>query len=224
MKRPHFLFLLFFFAITLNVSFASQFDETALMVEHKYRFPGYLGVTVGYGATTWGYLVPTDTDNFALRMATPIRVAENGTLWGLYGGFEVNRFFAFEAAYMHYPTAKIYFDSASFFSSEHTLGGFVSHTQALSLVGKFMIVIPRNTNFRLYSSVGPAGVHRDDLLNNSWKLSPKFGVGLTYLITEHMMAELGIEYLAGAAVSELNPAENFIPFLYAGFARLAMRL
>ncbi len=207
----------------LNTGYASRFSDSAPMVEYKYRFPGYLGVTVGYGATTWGYLIPPD-DNAALGLSTPIRVSENGTLWGLYGGYEVNHAFAFEAAYMHYPTAKVYFDPASLFTFENNLTGFVTHTQAISLVGKFMIVIPRNTDFRIYSSVGAAGIHRDDLLSNRWKLSPKFGVGLTYLITEHMMAELGIEYLAGDGVSELNPAESFIPFLYAGFGRIAMRL
>lgn len=224
MKLKHILLTIFLFFTVLNTVYASLFSESAPMVEHKYRFPGYLGVTVGYGATTWGYLIPADTDNAALNLATPTRVVENGTLWGLYGGFEFNHNFAFEAAYMHYPTAKIYFEPMSYFTFDHNLAGFVTHTQALSLVGKFMIVIPRNTNFRVYSSVGAAGVHRDDLLNNRWKLSPKFGVGLTYLLTEHMMAEIGMEYLAGDGVSELNPAEDFIPFLYAGFARLAMRL
>ncbi len=208
----------------LNIGYASRFSDNVPMIESNYRFPGYLGVTCGYGATTWGYLIPQDGDNTAMNLSTPIRVAENGTLWGLYGGYEVNHTFAFEAAYMHYPTAKVYFDPASLFTFENNLAGFVTHTQAISLVGKFMIVIPRNTNFRVYSSVGAAGIHRDDLLNNIWKLSPKFGVGLTYLITEHMMAELGIEYLAGDGVSELNPANSFIPFLYAGFGRIAMRL
>lgn len=217
------LLVVTFLALILNMSFASRFSDNVPMIEYKYRFPGYLGVTCGYGATTWGYLIPQD-DNAAMNLATPIRVSENGTLWGLYGGYEVNHAFAFEAAYMHYPTAKVYFDPMSLFTFENNLGGFVTHTQAISLVGKFMIVIPRNTDFRVYSSVGAAGIHRDDLLNNIWKLSPKFGVGLTYLITEHLMAELGIEYLAGDGVSELNPADSFIPFLYAGFGRIAMRL
>lgn len=216
-------FFIIFLLIVSHTVYASRFSENAPMIEYKYRFPGYLGVTCGYGATTWGYLIPPD-ENAALSLSTPNRVSENGTLWGLYGGYEINHSFALEASYMHYPTAKVYFDDVSLFTFENNLAGFVTHTQALSFVGKFMIVIPRNTDFRLYSSVGAAGIHRDDLMNNAWKLSPKFGVGLTYLITEHMMAELGIEYLAGDGVSELNPAESFIPFLYAGFARLAMRL
>lgn len=217
-----FFFIFFIFSSHL---YASRFSDNAPLIESKYRFPGYLGVTCGYGATTWGYLIPPNGDEGdVMSLTTPTRVSENGTLWGLYGGYEFNHTFALEAAYMHYPTAKVYFDESSLFTFENNLAGFVTHTQALSFVGKFMIVIPRNTNFRLYSSVGIAGIHRDDLMNNVWKLSPKFGVGLTYLITEHMMAEIGIEYLAGDGVSELNPAESFIPFLYAGFARLAMRL
>ncbi|MDA8561876.1 outer membrane beta-barrel protein [Gammaproteobacteria bacterium] len=217
------IFLIFLFISIFDNACASVFTENADLIEYKYRHPGYLGVTCGYGATTWGYLVPQDK-NEAMNLSTPTRVSENGTLWGLYGGYELNHSFAFEASYMHYPIAKVYFDQASLFTLENNLGGFVTHTQAISFAGKFMIVIPRNINFRPYSSVGIAGIHRDDFMANSWKVTPKFGVGLSYLLTDHMMMELGIDYLAGDGVSELNPAESFVPFLYSGFARLAMRL
>lgn len=202
---------------------ADQADKTNSEYA-KYRFPAYIGVTYGYGATTWGYLIPPD-ENAAMSLSTPIKVSENGTLWGLYGGYEFTPSFALEASYMHYPKAKIYFDPWSLFTFKNNgLAGFTSHVQSLSVVGKFMLPIPRNTDFRAYSSVGAAGVHRDDIVNNQWKLSPKFGVGAIYLITEHIMTEVGIEYIAGDGVSELNPADSFIPFLYSGFVRLAMRL
>lgn len=215
-----------FIIISLLACFYSAASQAANKQNDisKYRYPAYLGVTYGYGATTWGYLIPANK-NAAMSLSTPIKVSENGTLWGLYGGYEFSPSFALEASYMHYPKAKVYFDPASLFTFENEgLAGFTSHTQAISFAGKFMLLIPRNTDFRAYSSVGVAGVHRDDIVNNQWKISPKFGVGTTYLITEHMMVEFGIEYIAGDGVSELNPAESFIPFLYSGFARLAMRL
>lgn len=190
----------------------------------KYRYPTYAGLTFGYGATTWGYLIPPD-ENAAMNLSTPNKVSENGTLWGFFLGYEFNPNFALEASYMHYPEAKVYFDPSSLFTFDNDgLSGFTSHTQSIAIVGKFMIPIPRNTNFRAYSSAGAAGVHRDDIVNNSWTVSPNFGVGFTYLITARVMAELGIVYTAGDAISELNPADSFIPFLYSGFLRLALRV
>jgi len=218
------LLLCFVLILFSPMHYALTLHEASQQVANKYRYPGYLGVTYGYGATTWGYLIPPE-ENAAMNLSTPVEVSENGSLWGLFGGYEFNPFFALEAAYMYYPRANVYFDPYSIFTYDNDgLTGFVTHTQSVSLIGKFMVVVPKNNNFRIYSSVGAAGVHRDDIMLNQWQLSPKFGVGLVYLITPHIMTELGIEYVAGAAVSELNPAESFIPFLYSGFVRLAMRL
>ena len=214
-------FLIFTYSV---VSHATTQSISTHSVEDKYRYQTYAGLTYGYGATTWGYLIPPDK-NAAMNLSTPIKVSENGTLWGFFLGYEFNPSFALEASYMHYPKAKVYFDPMSLFTFENDgLAGFTSHTQSIALVGKFMIQIPRNTDFRAYSSVGAAGVHRDDIIANQWTLSPNFGVGFTYLITERVMAEFGIVYTAGDAVSELNPAESFIPFLYSGFLRLALRV
>ena len=222
MNRCKLIFLL----LLLGYSLAAFSTESSNVptVESKYRYPTYAGLTYGYGATTWGYLIPPD-ENAAMNLSTPIRVSENGALWGFFLGYEFNPSFALEASYMHYPKAKVYFDPMSLFTFDNDgLAGFTSHTQSISIVGKFMIQIPRNTDFRAYSSVGVAGVHRDDIITNEWALSPNFGVGFTYLITERVMAELGIVYTAGNAISELNPAESFIPFLYSGFLRLALRV
>lgn len=215
--------LIFLYSMVNQVAIQAEAVHTQF-IEKKYRYQTYAGLTYGYGATTWGYLIPPD-DNIAMNLSTPISVTEGGTLWGFFLGYEFNPSFALEGSYMHYPKAKVYFDPISLFTFENNgLSGFTSHTQSLALLGKFMIQIPRNTDFRAYSSAGIAGIHRDDIITNEWAVGPNFGVGFTYLITERLMAEFGIVYTAGAGVSELTPADDFIPFLYSVFARLALRV
>ena len=49
--------------------------------------PFYLGLTGGYGATTWGQLVPQNA-NVAMSLSTPTQVSESGFAWGVVGGYE----------------------------------------------------------------------------------------------------------------------------------------
>lgn len=102
MLKKYFLliFILFF-------SIAGKATETKEQKSH----PFYVGVTGGYGATTWGNLVPKDPDNYALNTSVPLRVSEGGKVWGLFAGYQFIPAFALELSYMRYPNAKIYFDS-----------------------------------------------------------------------------------------------------------------
>ncbi len=93
-------------------------------------------------------------------------------------------------------------------------------TESVSLMGKFMVFLPR-TYVRAYSSVGIASVHREDILADRWKYTPTFGLGLNYHLTEHFMAELGINYTAGFGESNLNPTASYFPFLYSATLHLA---
>ena len=184
--------------------------------------PLYLGAMGGYGSTTWRGLVPTkENQNPAISLSTPVNVTEGGALWGVIAGYEFIPYFALEASYMHYPNAKVAFDSTSLFSfTTDGLTAFDTHTESLSLMGKIMLLIP-NTKFRVYSSAGAAGVHRNDILINDWRLSPTFGVGVNVHFTEHFMSEIGGNYTAGFGESNLNPTESYFPFLYSLTLRLA---
>ena len=86
-----------------------------------------------------------------------------------------------------------------------------------------MLILPKTTA-RFYSNFGVARVQRDDSLNHIWQLSPTFGFGANYNLDPHLMTEIGVAYTAGYGESELNPAEDFIPFLYAVFLKVAYRL
>jgi len=200
-------------------------DANAAFADANYaKYPFYLGVTGGYGKTTWQGLVPPENkQNVATDVFTPKYVNEGGALWGLFGGYEFLPYFALEAAYLRYPNAKISFDSSSLFSFENNgLTYFTSKTETISLMAKIMMFIPL-TDVRAYSSLGVAEVHRSDPINEHWTGSPSFGAGFNYNLTERVMVELGAVYTAGKGQSELNPVEDYFPFLYSVFLQLAYR-
>jgi hypothetical protein len=189
--------------------------------DDKFRLPFYLGISGGYGTTTWGQLVSRNK-TAAMVLSTPIRAEEGGAIVGFFAGYEFIPAFAIEATYTHYPTAKIFFDPMSIFAFEQNATALTSRTQIISLSGKFMIKLPYTT-IRAYSSAGAAGVHRNDYVYNRWLLSPTFGVGFNYNITAQLMLEVGANYTTGSGQSELDPAEHYIPFTYDVFARTAYR-
>lgn len=190
-----------------------------------YTHAFYVGVNGGYGSTTWIGLVPEiENQNIVLNMSTPIEVKEGGGVWGGFAGVEITPFFALEANYLAYPKATVFFDDDSFFAFEND-GQTVLNTttQAASLMAKFMVALPK-TKARAYSSLGVGGIHRDDEINNIWIAAPSFAVGLNYVFTEHVMGELAGNYMSGYGTSELNPAKDYVPFLYAAYARVAYRI
>ncbi len=211
----YFVYLVCYVAFC-NCSYAAIIDTS--------KHPFYVGLTGGYGQTTWEGLVPPESkQNIAMALSTPTYVSEGGVAWGLFAGYELIPYFAIEAAYTHYPNAKVSFDSSSIFTFENDNASyFITKTESISLMGKIMMYIP-HTSFRAYSSLGLAEVHRSDILNNHWVGSPTFGAGLNYNITEHIMAELGGSYTAGKGQSELNPINNYFPFLYTLFLGIAYR-
>jgi len=201
--------------------FSNTYADVA---NHQFKYPFYLGVTGGYGWTTWQGLVPEGKKkNFAMAMSTPKNVTENGGLWGLFAGYEFLPSFALEVVYLRYPNAKIEFDLDSIFSFEHDdLTIFTTRTETIGLMGKIMMTIPCS-DIRVYSSFGYSEVHRSDAVKDNWVGSPSFGAGLNYNFTPHIMGELGGIYTAGKGESELSPAEDYFPFMYAVFLRLAYR-
>ncbi|OCH97411.1 outer membrane beta-barrel protein [Legionella jamestowniensis] len=182
----------------------------------------YIGAMGGYGSTTWEGLVPTrENQNMALSMSTPVKVREGGGVWGAFTGYEFARYFALELSYLDYPDAEVSFDPMSLFSF---LNGnrvsFKTKTETVDLKAKIMLQIPK-TSIRAYSSVGIAGIHRNDILVNQWRATPAFGAGFNYQLTNHWMLELGGNYTAGYGEAQLTPSDSYFPFLYSVVLRLA---
>ena len=190
-----------------------------------YRYPFYLGLQAGYGSTTWEGLVPTpDKQNTAINISMPTYVNEGGGVWGGFLGYELSPYFAVEGSYTRYPNARVLFDADSLFAFEHEdRTEFNTKTSQASVIAKVMLTIPK-TNLRAYSGAGVAKVFRDDEINNQSRVSPTFGVGINYNVTPRIMLELGGSYTAGYGESELNPIQDYVPFLYAVFLRAAVRV
>jgi hypothetical protein len=191
---------------------------------NPFKYPFYVGITGGYGMTTWeGLVPPQDKQNDAMAMSTPKEVNEGGALWGIFAGYELLPYFAVELSYLRYPDATINFDESSLFTFENDgITSFTTKTESLSLMGKVMMLIPK-TCARAYASLGLAEVHRSDFIKENWRGNPTFGAGVNYNFTQHIMGELGGVYSAGQAQSELNPVQDYYPFLYSVYLRLAYR-
>lgn len=193
-------------------------------VDDVFQRPFYAGISGGIGSTTWrGLVPPNEKQNMAMNVSTPIDVNEGGAVFGAFVGYEFTRYFALEANYRHYHEANVIFAQDSMFAFEHDENAsFHTDTETINLMGKIMLVIP-STTLRLYSSAGIAGIHRDDSLNRQWQPAPVFGLGFNYSITEHWMAECGFNFTAGYGESELNPANDYVPFLYSAALSIAYR-
>jgi hypothetical protein len=213
-KLNRFLFLLFFIVPV------AECGPVANPVLH----PFYVGITGGYGSTTWNQLAPSQQNaSLALSLSTPTSAKEGGGIWGFFAGYELIPNFAIEASYTRYPIATVYFDSSSLFTFDYNgRTEFSTKTDTTSLLVKFMLMIP-HTSVRAFSSAGVAGIHRSDVITDCWRVSPAFELGFNYNINEHLMLEIGANYTGGYGESELNPAEDYVPFLYSGFLRLGYR-
>lgn len=215
-------FTVVIFGILLaKVGFANTISISEANAE-RYRYPFYVGLSYGYGSTTWEYLVP-DENNVALALSTPTKSREGGPAWGAIIGYELIPTFGLELAYQRYANANVTFDEYSLISYENDIVDFATKTETVSLVGKFMLFIP-TTQYRVFASAGAAEIHRADMIYNHWHLSPTFGVGINVNATPHFMAEVGGDYTAGDGVTELSPSDHFVPFLWSMHLRLAYRL
>ena len=96
-----------FLSLCLKFFCALMIIKSSFAADDKFTHPFYVGATGGYGATTWSGLVPNqDNQNLAMSLSTPIKVTEGGAIWGAFGGYEFNKFFAIEASYNKYQDAK----------------------------------------------------------------------------------------------------------------------
>lgn len=190
----------------------------------KYRYPFYIGPLVGYGSTLWDGLVPPGSkQSAAIMISAPIEAQEGGGVWGAFAGYEFIPNFAIEMSYIRFPNAKVCFDEDSLFAFTHdSRTSFITKTEKVSLIGKFMFFIPC-TDVRVFSSVGAAEIHRSDEIIDRWRIGPTFAIGVNYNFTPHIMGEFAVDYTSGYGISELDPAADYIPFLLAGVFKVAYR-
>lgn len=207
--------------ILFTLLFVISSSWAAVYEEDQYNHPFYLGVMGGYGTTTWSGLVPAANNQTpGLSVSTPIDANEGGATWGFFIGYDLTKYFGFEASYMRYPDAIVNFDEDSLFVFDHNVNHFKTSTSVLDFVGRIMVTVP-HTKLRLYSGAGVAGVHRKDILDNETLITPTFVLGAKYHIQPQMMAEIGGNFTVGYAEASMNPSDDFIPFLYSVVLKIA---
>jgi len=186
--------------------------------------PFYFGIGAGYGSTTWWGLVPTnENQNEAMILSTPSQVREGGIAGGFFIGYEFFPFLALEGSYTKYPNAKISFDEMSLVTFQYDITSLTTKTELIALLAKLMVPLPY-TYVRLFSGFGISDLHRSDRLADRWRLSPTFSFGFNYDLNEHWMTELAANYTSGYGESEINPAKDYIPFLFGVFLHLAYKI
>jgi hypothetical protein len=215
----------YLFILVLVLFSSSTYAKGLPVLENRTPHPLYVGVLGGFGSTTWRGLVPeAENQNPALRISMPTNSSEGGFLWGVFVGYELTRYFAFEASYVDYPDATVIFDVGSLFAFDHDgQTEFKTKTSTLSFIGKLMVSIPQ-TKLRIYSGAGVSGIHRQDLLKDETRVAPSFVMGCNYPITPHIDGHIGASFTAGYGEATLNPANDFIPFLYSIVFKLAYRI
>jgi len=193
---------------------AAEADPNSNAILRKY--PIYIGAIVGWGNTNWQQMVSQDD---VTSTSTPTSAGGTGLAYGAVLGYEFEPYFALEANYMRFPDSNIELATPSVYSP---ITGFVSRTREASIVGKFLVPV-YHTGIRAFADVGPAYVHRKDVLADKGKLGGTFGVGMDYNLTQHFMTELSFQYYTGYGESELKPVLDYIPFLYTVNVRVAYR-
>jgi hypothetical protein len=203
---------------------ASLYAENSFALEDRFHYPFYVGAALGFGSTTWYGLVPSEKNqNVAIKLSAPTMANEGGPVWTTFVGYELNQHLAIEANYQHYPSALLTFDEVSLYSFENGEKTTLStETEVVSIMAKLMVDIG-DTSARIFSSIGIADTHRADILSDTWFITPSFGAGINYTFSPHMMAELNGNYIAGYGDSEINPVNDFIPFLYSISLRAVYR-
>ncbi|MDP1573930.1 MAG: hypothetical protein Q8L78_03225 [Coxiellaceae bacterium] len=221
LKKQRFLALLFLFITCV----ASASDDS-----YDYLFPSrtvYVGVNVGGGSTEWQYLVDTTDPDGTTSGTTPTDVSEGGPSWGVVFGYLVGKNFAFELQYMQFANSTITLDGNTYpqvtCSDDFDRTGcspMVSKTDAYSLSGKLFVPVGK-THMRVFAAVGAGLVQRSDVINHTSSVAPYMSAGLDYNFTRHWILESGFQYYTGFGASEVDPVDDFIPFAWDAYARIA---
>lgn len=181
----------------------------------------YLGAMLGWGTTTWNYLV--DRREFLAQLVTPDRVHEGGMTCGLFAGYQFTSFIALELQYLRCPRAKIYFAPLSWYVVMDGVSEVNSNTDAYSLAMKVMAPV-FHTPIKVFALAGGAMEHRaDKLAKRKINYGGTFGAGLRMPISNRIFAELIFQYYTGYGQTNIIPVYKYMPFIYTVDFSLAYR-
>ena len=222
-KVSFIVFTLIFYFLNISTTLAAAEAEPSEVKAHKPINPIYVGLTLGWGATTWNALVGKGKDT-QLKFYLPVSVKDGDIAWGVFVGYEFTRLFALEYQYMHFPNSIIRFDPRrSVYSHKYHHSDFETKSSVYSLHAKFMVPI-YHTPIRAFASAGIAVLHRkDSLAYTKSGVGGDFGAGFNYNLNPHALVEIGFQFFTGKGITELEPVHDYIPFLYSFHLRFAYR-
>lgn len=175
--------------------------------------PIYIGISGGYGSTTWSQLTVNSSSPAAA--SSPIAANDDGFVWGFLLGYQFSKNFALEANYMNFPKSTITFAPFSFYFPTNPNSVTInSYTHAFSLFAKFIVPIHFVNHLSVFANAGAEYTHRDDILADKGRLGAIFGFGFIYALSQHISAQLAAQFYTGYGKAEILPANDYIPFLY----------
>lgn len=209
---------LFSLSISVFLLFYVTSSCAIVVPNYPFHYPHfYLGLTLGYGETTWNEL---DSDDYFVTVSVPKESDDYGNTWGGFIGYQFGRYFALEAKYRRYPNTRITLDDFSFY---YPLKAYTTHTQVFSSIGKFILPLA-NSRINAFIDAGVAFTHRNDVLAKVTRVAPSFGLGFSSNASRRVIATLGFEYYIGYGKSEHMPLDDFVPFLFGVYFSLGYRL
>ena len=186
----------------------------------------YIGPSMGYASTDWGFLVtpnflPNGDWNMAAASA-PVAAKDSGADFSVLAGYRFSKYFAIEGSYSYFHNTHVTLDSANYILDKHhvtTTGGtytFNSKTQAIALQLKLSLPITfwGLKNLSVFSSLGPEVTFRKDMFADTSRIGGVFGAGLDYDFNSRISSQLYFNYYTGYGESNVYPVEGYMPFIY----------
>ncbi|OGO94472.1 MAG: hypothetical protein A3F10_02925 [Coxiella sp. RIFCSPHIGHO2_12_FULL_42_15] len=214
--------------LAMLLSCCISYGNSDTLMELWQRRPFYIGPLLGYGSTDWSMLVANCNQDpvcaSGITMSAPLGAGDSGWVWGGTIGYEVKPFWALESMFMRFPSTTVLFQGGyNYYTQYYNLTTLRSTTWAFMGVAKFMTQIA-HTGWRGFANAGIDFTFRDDVLNESMRINPTFGVGINYVLPHNIMFELAFQYVSGYGEANIVPAATYMPFLYTVHAKLMYRV
>lgn len=152
-------------------------------------YPLYVGVIAGYGNTNWQEMISLDG---VTSTSTPVEAGGSGLTLGAMLGYQINRYFAIEGDYMHFPESHVSFAP----NNVYGITSFDSNTNDYAVFAKFMVPVG-HSKLKIFSEIGPSYVQRNDDMAEKGHFGGGFGVGADYDFNARWFTELNLNYFTG---------------------------
>ena len=199
---------------------------TCLALPHN---PYHIGLQVGGGNVNWGNLMAGDNFTKEYTTTNPMQAGGSGVEYGASAGLNISQYFALQAAFSHYPTKEIVFQSNIPVQCQlhDCIKKGSSTTNVWSLDDRFIIPMWSNGQRTLtgFALTGVGFMLRQDAwVNSKLNVGGHFGCGFNYQINQRYLSSLNFDYFTGNGKATEHPIDSYFPFLYSINMGLAVRL